>query len=111
MNTMEYLSGKLKDQIQRLKSDKNGALECVSEFSVKAIKEQIKRMRKSLRMRQSDLAQISGLKQPAISRLENESNHSVTLSTLQTVANSMGCVVIVDIKPLSEVLSDIEKKP
>ncbi len=107
-HAIEYFKRELHQFVNTLKSNRQEAIEVLNDHAVLALKEQIKDRRKILNLRQSDLAALSGLNQPGISRLESASNKSMTLNTLHTVAASMGCIVIIDILPVKEVISDIE---
>jgi DNA-binding XRE family transcriptional regulator len=105
---VEYFKCELYQFVNSFKANRTEAIEVLNDHAVLSLKEQIKERRKVLNLRQSDLAALSGLNQPGISRLESSSNKSMTLNTLQTIAASMGCIVVIDILPVKDVILELE---
>jgi len=101
MNIKEHLPNNLNS----LKKSKEDTIEELHTAIVKATKRKVKGIRG--KKKQSDIAESAGLKQPAISRLENEDNNTISLSTLQQVAAAMDCVLVMDILPRSEVVDNL----
>lgn len=90
--------------------DRAAAIESIWVSVVAHVRKSIKERRNHLRLRQSDLADAAGLKQPAISRLENSSGTGLSLSTLQSVASAMDMVVVVDLVPRTEAIERLSDK-
>ena len=101
MNLREHLPNNLNS----LKKSKEDTIDALHVAIVKATKRRIKDIRGN--KKQSDIADLAGLKQPAISRLENENNKTLSLATLQQVAAAMDCILTLDIKPRSEIVDDL----
>jgi len=106
MSVKDYIP----EDVNRLKRSKEEALEILNQAFLFSFKDKIKRQRKSMKMKQSDLAESVGLKQPAISRIENHENKSLSLTTLQDIASGLDCILTVDLVPrtvmLDKLLSD-----
>lgn len=89
--------------------DRAGTIETIWVAVVTQVRKSIKERRSHLRLRQSDLADVAGLKQPAISRLENSKGTGLSLGTLQAVAAAMDMVVIVELVPRTEAIDRLSE--
>lgn len=90
-------------------ADRAATIENIWVSVVTQVRKSIKDRRAHLRLRQSDLADFAGLKQPAISRLENSKGTGLSLSTLQAVAQAMDMVVIIELVPRSEAVERLSE--
>jgi transcriptional regulator with XRE-family HTH domain len=104
MSVQEHLSVDL----TRLEKSREDAHEYIPEAIILNLKDQIKKRRQKLKLKQSDLAQMVNLKQPAISRIENANNSSLSLATLQQIASAMDCFIDLRLKPRQEYLNDLK---
>lgn len=91
-------------------SDRAGAIETIWVSVVAQVRKAVKERRNHLRLRQSDLADAAGLKQPAISRLENSTGTGLSLATLQAVASAMDMVVVIELVPRTEAIERLSDK-
>jgi len=105
MSIKDYLP----DDIKRLKKSKEDSLDLLTKEILFNFKDNLKKQRKNSKLKQADLAEMVGLKQPAISRIENHDNSSLSLTTLQQITIGMDCVLVVDVIPRDELLQQIEK--
>jgi transcriptional regulator with XRE-family HTH domain len=106
MSVKDYLP----ENIEGLTKNKEDALDLLTKAVLYNFKDKLKRQRKNSNLKQSDLAEMVGLKQPAISRIENHDNTSLSLTTLQQIAIGMDCVLVVDIVPHDEMVNKIKKE-
>tara|TARA_B100000745_G_C20105597_1_gene378336 strand:- start:615 stop:935 length:321 start_codon:yes stop_codon:yes gene_type:complete len=104
MSIKEYLP----DDPSILRRSRDDAIDVINDASVNVLKDKLRRRRKEMKLKQSDLAESVGLKQPAISRIENHENRSLSVKTLQEVAHGLDCVLVVDIVPRSKMIDTLE---
>lgn len=96
-------------EMKKVGVDRAGTIETIWVSVVTQVRKSIKERRSHLRLRQSDLADAAGLKQPAISRLENSKGTGLSLSTLQAVASAMDMVVIIELVPRTEAIDRLSE--
>lgn len=104
MSVKEQLSVDL----SKLEKSREDAHEFIPEAIVLNLKDQIKKRRTKLKLKQSDLADMVNLKQPAISRIENQNNGSMSLQTLQQIASAMDCFIDLRLTPRVDYISDLK---
>lgn len=104
MSVKEQLSVDL----SKLEKSREDAHEYIPEAIVLNLKDQIKKRRTKLKLKQSDLADMVNLKQPAISRIENQNNSSLSLQTLQQIASAMDCFIDLRLVPRVDYISDLK---
>lgn len=104
MSVKEQLSVDL----SKLERSREDAHEFIPEAIVMNLKDQIKKRRTKLKLKQSDLADMVNLKQPAISRIENQNNGSMSLQTLQQIASAMDCFIDLRLVPRVDYISDLK---
>jgi transcriptional regulator with XRE-family HTH domain len=83
--------------------DKHEEISYYNDEYVKLFKQAIKRRRKELGLTQDRLAEMVGLRQPAISRLENENYPKINLETVQRVVDGLDCVLKLELEKRTEV--------
>lgn len=108
MDTNMSANDYIPEDVNGLRRSKEDALDILNQAYLYAFKDKLKRQRKSLKLKQSDLAESVGLKQPAISRIENHENKSLSLTTLQEIAMGLDCVLTIDLVPRSQLLDKIK---
>lgn len=96
-------------EMKKIGADRAATIETIWVSVVTQVRKSIKDRRAFLRLRQSDLADAAGLKQPAISRLENSKGTGLSLSTLQAVASAMDMVVIIELVPRTEAIDRLSE--
>lgn len=108
MDTNMSANDYIPEDVNGLRRSKEDALDILNQAYLYAFKDKLKRQRKSLKLKQSDLAESVGLKQPAISRIENHENKSLSLTTLQEIAMGLDCVLTIDLVPRAQLLDKIK---
>lgn len=108
MDTNMSANDYIPEDVNGLRRSKEDALDILNQAYLYAFKDKLKRQRKSLKMKQSDLAESVGLKQPAISRIENHENKSLSLTTLQEIAMGLDCVLTIDLVPRTQLLDKMK---
>lgn len=73
-----------------------------SEQIMRRAKKRFSRARLGLNLSQSKLADMAGVNQPTISRLESDKHDRFMIDTLQKIAASMGYAVMIDLVPVTE---------
>lgn len=106
MSIKDYLP----TDIKALKRSREEALDVLSQAVLYSFKDSLKRQRKSMKLKQSDLAESVGLKQPAISRIENHDNRSLSVTTLQQIAMGMDCVLDINIVPRTALIEKLSNE-
>lgn len=89
-------------------SDKDYAHAYMNSHQSSRIATQIKVLREQRGLTQSELADLSGLKQERISKLEDVNYDSWTLSTLRKLAKAFDTTLHVSFVPFSEGIKDVE---
>lgn len=105
MSIKDYLP----EDLSPLRRSREDAIDTINEASVRAMKDTLRRRRKELKMKQSELAESVGVKQPAISRIENHDNKSLSVKTLQEVAQGLDCVLLMEVVPRTQAVDRLEK--
>lgn len=105
MSTKDYLP----EDLNNLNRSKDEALELLNNAVLCSFKDSLKRRRRQLQMKQTDLADTVGIKQPAISRIENHDNKSLSLTTLQDVAIGMDCILNIELVPRTDYIKRLTK--
>jgi transcriptional regulator with XRE-family HTH domain len=93
----------------KLRNDKGYRNAFFRGHTTDSIAQQIRKLRK-LRdnMKQSQLAEAAGMKQSAISRIEQAEYSSWTFNTLWRVAEALGARLIVDFQPIEDAIKEYE---
>lgn len=89
-------------------SDKDYAHAYMNSHQSSRLATQIKVLREQRGLTQSGLAELSGLKQERISKLEDVDYDSWTLSTLRKLAKAFDTTLHVSFTPFSEGIKDVE---
>lgn len=89
-------------------SDKDYAHAYMNSHQSSRIATQIKVLREQRGLTQSELAELAGLKQERISKLEDVDYDSWTLSTLRKLAQAFDTTLHVSFIPFSEGIKDVE---
>ena len=76
---------------------------------IQLFKKLVKERRRVVGLTQEQLAEIVGLRQPAISRLENPNYTKINLETIQRVATGLDCVVSIGLIGRTEINHEREK--
>lgn len=63
---------------------------------MKQIIEQLKERRQQLGLSQSQLAEMVGIKQPNIARMES-GNHSISVATLERITTALECTITIKV--------------
>jgi len=96
-------SGRKKKLLDRLK-DKTYRDAFVASHIFNGIAFQIKTIREHKPFTQTELANLTGMKQERISVLENPNNSSVTINTLQRIASAFDVGLMIRFVPYSELV-------
>ena len=105
MSIKDYLP----EDVSTFKGSREDTIDMINEATILAFKDKIRRRRHEMKMKQEDLAETVGVKQPAISRIENPENKSLAVNTLRQVAMSLDCVLVVDLVPRSTIIKKLEE--
>lgn len=73
------------------------------------VAEQIRGMRGLRELKQKELAELCGMKQSAISRIEQADYESWTLNTILRVADALGALVKVEFEPKESVINRLKR--
>lgn len=103
MNAKDELSDTKARKIARLKDKAYRDAFVASQISV-GLPFQIRSLREERNMKQSDLAEKTGMLQPRISAMESPGGAKFTLETLRRVASAFDVALVVRFAPFSELL-------
>ncbi len=97
-----------KTNLFRLFSDREYRRAYVESFLNTSIAAQIKVNREKRNLSQLDLANLSGMKQPRISALENVNYESWSIRTLKRIAEAFDLALVVRFESFSQAIAEIE---
>jgi len=86
-------------------TSRDETLDALNSAAIAYIKSQLRVMRGT--RNQAEIAEAAGLRQPAISRIENSDITRLSLPSLQMIAAALDCVVVIELKPRAEILAEI----
>ncbi|HXK28008.1 MAG TPA: helix-turn-helix transcriptional regulator [Candidatus Binatia bacterium] len=90
--------------VQKLKNKQYRDAFVASQIDV-GVPFQIRALRERRKMRQEELAALSGMKQPRISAIERPGHGDINLKTLRRIASAFDIALIVRFAPFSELVS------
>src|SRR5271170_7018505 len=93
---------RLKNRVFRRKFFRSSAQEDVAQ--------QIRELRRKLKMRQVDLAKAAHMKQSAVSRIEQADYSRWSFNTILRIADSLDARVSVRFEPADQVIADYERR-
>lgn len=93
---------------ERLRTDKTFRADFFRRAAQETIASQIKYLREIRRMRQADLASATGMKQSAISRLEQAEYSKWNWTTLARIADALDARIEINFRPSEDIIRDLE---
>ena len=105
---MEYTTPIELGIAEKLKKDEGYRRVFFRAFVTDSIALQIQQLRKLHALKQSGLAAAAGMKQSAISRIEQAEYSSWTFNTLSRVAEALKARLIITFQPMEEAISEYE---
>src|SRR4029079_16275249 len=106
-NTGRHTSPLL-DRLRKLFQDPEYRRSYAESFTNTLIAAQLKANRESRNLSQAELAELAGMKQSRISKIENVNYESWSIRTLRRIAQAMDLVLVVKLESFGNLLQDME---